>query len=121
MVEENLHPCPLCGRDSAVGDEPMEGELPEAISQVICPECGQYTILSRMVHGGDHGETTVKRENLDYQEIHALNYSVIADDQTMLWVDDVSVRDVWDGALRAQAHKLGGKAAYAVRVLPYKH
>lgn len=121
MVEENLHPCPLCTREAAVSIEPIEQGLPEELSQVECNHCGQYVIVTRLTRPDDSGNSQINHEQLDFEEIRHNNHAASVETLNLLWTDTHASRDEWDASLREQAHHLGGKAAYAVRVIPYKN
>lgn len=119
-MEESLQPCPLCGREATVSDEPIHEGFPEPLAQVICGECGQYLILSRFAHPERVDGSTTSFPSIDLSQVQELNHAAIADGQNMIWVDGHDIRAQWDRALQEHAHRLGGKPAFAVRVIPSK-
>lgn len=110
--------CPLCGHQATTGDEPIGEGMLEPLTQVICGECGQYTILSRLAHPESEKEKLELFSESDLTYIRKLNQAAIADDQSMIWVDKLQLCDQWNETLEQQSHRLGGKAAFAVHSLP---
>lgn len=119
-MQENLHPCPLCHKEAIVNHAPIEEELPEEISQVICGNCGQFVIVTRLTRGTENDHSDIDPSRLDFEYIRNNNHSALVDEQNLLWTDSPFSRDKLEVYLKEQAHRLGGKAAYAVRVLPLR-
>jgi hypothetical protein len=111
--------CPFCHNDAYSADVEIEGEFPEDRIEVRCQTCGDYHLLSKIVHVSDDAITikSLKGKVLDVEGMSRINRYAHSEGKLILWLDSFDEVNKWEEIIDNYSQHYGGLRPYEVRMI----